>query len=71
MKIDNAYKSAIVAAGVNMCENEAWKRTWLRCYLSTHPKFQGEEITEALIDKWMDGCNKAGYVSIIMRCTHT
>ena len=45
-----------------MCEMEAFKRDWLRYYLGTHPKFQGQEITEALVDKWLDGTTKAGYV---------
>jgi hypothetical protein len=49
-----------------MVEEEAFQRTWLHHYLSTHPKFQGEEITEVLIDKWMDGIYKGAYVCIYL-----
>ena len=45
-----------------MCEMNEFKRSWLKEYLSTHPKYQGQEITEALIDKWMDGVDKGNYV---------
>ena len=53
----------MAAAGIDMCEMDEFKRSWLREYLSTHPKYQGQEITEALVDKWMDGVDKGNYVS--------
>ena len=49
-----------------MCEMDDFKCSWLREYLSTHPKYQGEEITEALVDKWLIGCHKASYVRLLL-----
>ena len=50
--------------GKNLVGNEKFKREWLQSYLETHPKYQGQEITQELIDKWLDGLNKSFYVSI-------
>ena len=46
-------------------DDEKFQRQWMQYYLETHPKFQGQEITEELLEKWMDGATKGCYVSCL------
>ena len=46
-----------------MVTNEAFKKEWVKCYLQTHSRYTDQEITEAMIKKWVDGINKSVYVS--------
>ena len=62
-------KMLIPAAGMDMIGDEKFKLEWLTCYLETHPQYQGQEITQQLMDKWMDGLHKAFYVSTCHICT--
>ena len=55
--------SCFLAAGIDIIGDEKFKREWLQYYLETHPQYQDQQITAALIDKWMDGLNKSIYVT--------
>ena len=65
---DNDYNShniKYLAAGTDAINDEDFKQSWIRRYLESHPKFQGQKITETLLEKWISGFNKGAYVSKI------
>jgi hypothetical protein len=51
------------AAGIDAVHDEDFKQKWMSLYLETHPTFQGQEISEALLQQWLTGFNKGAYVS--------
>ena len=48
--------------GFDVVSDTAFKFQWVRKYLEMHPKYKGE-VTDTLVEKWVDGFNKGMYVS--------
>ena len=51
-----------LASGIGISEQETFQHAWLHHYLSTHPKLQGQEVNNTMMDKWIDGVYKGTYV---------